>query len=421
MRLNEEEQAMLDGKYGDAVAIAIDYIIQLGEAFDAPRLVDIVYCHYPAEMSIYKGNVEEAVAYAATGASVRVPTTSSTLAVDVEKENITAAPAELISLQKKIVDAHRSLGILETFTCTPQHLGFIPPFGSYTALVESSAIIYYNSVLGVRSNRGGLLTRYSAVCGKYPLMGYLLNENRRGTHLFNVHIPDENMQSSDAWSALGFHIGKIVGSEVPVINGIHTFSQENLLSLGATLATSGSVTLFHMIGVTPEAPTLEAAFQWRIPCETHEVTLADLQKVYHEQNNIRINEPIDFVTLGCPHYTLTQLQYAASKLAGRKIASGVRFWICTNRMTRKQAEYSGFVDTIEKSGAKVVADTYPVESHMRQSTCREYGLAVPNIKAMVCNSGKMLRYVGDLIGCKVALTDVDSCIESAISGKLIKV
>ena len=87
-------------------------------------------------------------------------------------------------------------------------------------------------------------------------------------------------------------------------------------------------------------------------------------------------------------------------------------------MTRKQAEYSGFVKTIEDAGAKVVVDTCPVESHMRLSTCREFGLEIPNVKAMVCNSGKMIRYVGDLIGCKVALTNVDKCIESAIQGKL---
>jgi len=420
MKLTTQEKDMLNGKYGEDAAIAIDYIIQLGEAFDAKKLVDIVYCHYPAEMSIYKGNVEDGCDFAATGAKIRISTTSSTLAVDVEKPGITEAPQALIDLQQKVVDAHRSMGILETYTCTPQHLGFIPPFGSYTALVESSAIIYYNSVLGVRTNRGGLLTRYSAVCGKYPLMGYLLDDNRKGTHLFNVNIADEKMQTSDAWSALGFHIGKIAGSEVPVINGIKTFNQEFLLSFGATLATSGSVTLFHLIGVTPEAPSLQQAFQGAKPKETHVVEWTDLEKVYQEQNTLKQGDPVDFVTLGCPHYTLPQLQLTAEKLKGKKIAEGVRFWICTNRMTRKQAEYSGFVKTIEQSGAKVVADTCPVESHMRQSTCREFGLEVPNIKAMVCNSGKMLRYVGDLIGCKVALTDFDACIASAISGKLVQ-
>ena len=419
MILTKEEQDMLQGKNGPVAAEAIDYVIQLGEAFDAERLVDIVYCHYPAEMGIYSGNVEEAVAYSKKGGKVVVPTTSSTLCCDIEKPDITGIPQPLAILQKQIEQAHRHMGVFETYTCTPQHLGFIPPFSSYTALVESSAIIYYNSVLGVRTNRGGMLTRYSAICGKYPLMGYLLDENRKGTHYFKINIPEEKMKTSDAWSALGFYIGKIVGSEVPVIEGIKTFEQENLLSFGATLATTGSVTLFHMVGVTPEARTVEEAFQGKVPDKVYYITEKELESVYNEQNNIKIGEKIDFVNLGCPHYTLTQLKYVAEKLAGRKIADGVRFWVCTNRMTRKQAEFSGFVDTIEKSGAKVVVDTCPVESHMRISTCREFNLEIPNVKAMVCNSGKMIRYVGDLIGCKVALTNIDNCIESAIDGVLV--
>ena len=300
MKLTATEQDMLNGKYGPVVAEAIDYIVQLGEAFDAEKLVDIVYCHYPAEMGIYHGNVEEAVAYSLKGGKVRVPTTSSTLCCDLEKPEITGIPFSLASLQKEIEMAHRNMGIFETYTCTPQHLGFIPPFGSYTALVESSAIIYYNSVLGVRTNRGGMLTRYSAICGKYPLMGYLLDENRKGTHYFKVNIPAERMNSADAWSALGFVIGKIVGSEVPVIEGVKTSEQEFLLSFGATLATSGSVTLYHIVGVTPEAGTAEEAFQGNIPEVVYEITEQDLDRVYSEQNNIEPGDPVDFVNLGCP-------------------------------------------------------------------------------------------------------------------------
>lgn len=420
MKLTEKEQNMLSGKYGKAKAEAIDYIIQLGEAFGAEKLVDIAYCHYPAEMAIYKGNVEDVVRYAGSGAKVAVPTTSSTLCCDLEKPEITDCPTQLVELQKQVEPAHRQLGILETFTCTPQHLGFIPPFGSYAALVESSAIIYYNSLLGVRTNRGGLLTRYSAICGKYPLMGYLIDENRKGTHWFSVVADSDRFSTEDAWSALGFHIGKMVGGGVPVIEGVTTVHQEFLLALGATLATAGSVTLFHIPGITPEARTLNEAFQGKVPQKKFIVRNEDIDLVYAQLTSIREGDPIDFVTLGCPHYTLPLLQKAADMLKGKKVAPGVRFWICTNRMTRKQAEYSGIVDIIEKSGAKVIADTCPVESHMRQSTCREFGMKVPNAEAMVSNSGKMLRYVSDLIGCKIALTSMENCVLSALSGKLIK-
>ncbi|MBM2813509.1 MAG: hypothetical protein HW421_271 [Ignavibacteria bacterium] len=417
MILNEKEQAMLDGKYGEVVAEALDYLVQFGEAFGAEKLVDISYCHYPAEMAIYDGNVEDAVKYSSRGGKVVVPTTCSTLCSDLEKPEITGIPVQLAHLQAEVETAHRNMGIIETYTCTPQFLGFIPPFGSYNALVESSAIIYYNSVLGARTNRGGLFTRFAAITGKTPLMGYLLDENRKGTHYFKVNISQQRMDSYDAYSSLGMHIGAIVGSEVPVIDGIKPAKQEYLLALGAALATSGSVTLFHIPGVTPEARTVEEAFQGSQPKQSYELTESDLDAVYAKQTNIPVGTTIDFVTLGCPHYNLEQIRWVANKLEGRKIAEGVRFWVCTNRMTRRQAEYSGYVATIEEAGAKVIADTCPVESHMRISTCREFGLKIPNVEAMVCESGKMIRYVGDLIGCKTGLRNKEQCIEIAISGR----
>lgn len=408
---------MLDGEQGPVVAEALDYVIQFGEAFGAERLTDIAYCHYPAEMAIYEGSVEDLAEYAGRGGRVRVPTTTSTLCCDLERPDSTGCPAALCQLQARAETAHRSMGLLETYTCTPQNLGFIPPFGSRNLLVESSAIIYYNSVLGARTNRGGLLTRFSAICGKYPLMGYLLDENRRGTHLFNCSIPEERLRSTDAWSALGFHVGAIVGSRVPVITGVHTERQEQLIALGAALATSGAVSLFHLVGVTPEARSVSEALQGHIPEYSYKVSAADLDAVYRQLTTIDTGAEVDFVTLGCPHYSLEQLRVVAEKLAGHSVAEGVRCWVCTNRMTRGQARYSGYVDTIEQAGALVVADTCPVESHLRESTCREHGLAVPNARALVTNSAKMARYTGDLIGCRTALGSEDACLAAAVSGR----
>jgi hypothetical protein len=417
MKLTDRETAMLNGENGPVVAEAIDYLIQLGEAFDAERLVDIVYCHYPAEMGIYAGSVEDLVEYAKRGGKVAIPTTTTTLCSDLERPQITGIPKALADLQAQAEEAHRRMGIMETYTCTPEQLGFIPPFGSYLACTESSAIIYYNSVIGARTNRGGLFTRYAAITGKYPLMGYLLDENRKGTHYFKVNIPEERLRSNDAWTALGFHVGAIVGSDVPVIEGVKPLRQEWLIALGATLATSGSVTFYHIPGFTPEARTVDEAFHGKVPKDFYTVTEADLDAVYEKMSTVKPGSKIDFVDLGCPHYNLEQLRVVAEALRGKKIAEGVRFWVCTNRMTRKQAEYSGYVQDIEDSGAVVVADTCPVESHMRQSTCREYGLEIPNVKAMVTDSVKMSRYVRDLIGCETVLAHRDHCIQAALAGR----
>ncbi|MFH1676527.1 MAG: aconitase X catalytic domain-containing protein [bacterium] len=420
MKLTDDEKKMRDGGYGDVIAKAMDYLIQFGEAFDAEKFVDVIYAHYPAEMSIYRDSVEDVVEYAETGAKVKIPTTTSTLACDLEHWKECGCPEPVFDLQARAIPAHRKMGIIGTYTCTPQLLGFVPPKGSYIISVESSAIIYFNSVLGARTNRGGVFTRYSAVTGKYPLMGYLLDKQRRGTHLFNIKLDPSDLKNDSDYSALGFHIGGIVGSEVPVLDSIGVPNQNNLISLGAALATSGSVTLFHAPGHTAEADSVDDAFCGEKPKEINEVNREDIKAGYEKLTNIGKGESIDFVTLGCPHYNLEQIRFVAEWISERdaKIHPDVRFWICTNRMTKRHAEWEGHVKTIEDAGGMIICDSCPVESHMRISTCNEFGLKVPQIEAMVTDSCKMARYVGDLIGCKTALRSLEDCLKAAVAGKL---
>ena len=274
MRLTREEEAMLKGGHGEVVAEAMDYLVQFGEAFGAERLVDVVYCHHPAEMAIYRGEIDEICELAERGARVVVPTTSSTLCYDLDQPEATGIPEDLAREQWRVVDPHKRMGIAATYTCTPYLLGYIPPRGAYIATVESSAIIYYNSVLGCRTNRGGTFTRYSAITGKYPYMGYLLDEHRRGTHRVQVEVPPERLRCPLDFSLLGFYVGGCVGSEVPVFDvrdlagyGGSFARQENLMALGAALATSGSVTVYHIPGVTAEARTTGEAFGGCAPRE----------------------------------------------------------------------------------------------------------------------------------------------------------
>ncbi len=420
LRLTDDEKKMLDGGYGEPMAKALDYLVQFGDAFDAERFADVIYAHYPAEMSIYRGSVEDAVEYADTGARVCIPTTSSTLGCDLDQWEAQGCPKPLADLQAKVVGAHAKMGILGTYTCTPQLLGFIPPRDSFIISVESSAIIYFNSVLGARTNRGGVFTRYSAVTGKYPLMGYLLDANRRGTHLFEIDLEPDDLKSNSDYSALGFAVGAHVGSEVPVFDKLGVPSHTDMLSLGAALATSGSVTLFHAPGHTAEADSVESAFHGGIPLETIRIGKVEIAGVYEKLTNISPGGEIDFVTLGCPHYDLEQLRYVADwfRDRGEKVCPDVRLWICTNRMTKQAATWHGYTKIIEDAGGLVICDSCPVESHMRTSTCTEYGLPTPNIRSMVCDSCKMARYVGDLIGCKTASVDKDGCLDAAVRGKL---
>jgi predicted aconitase len=423
MNLTREEEAMLNGAHGEVVAEAMDYLVQFGDAFDAERMVDVVYCHHPAEMAIYRGEIDEICELADRGARVAVPTTSSTLCYDLDQPEATGIPEELAGDQRRVVEPHRCMGIAATYTCTPYLLGYIPPKGAYIATVESSAIIYYNSVLGCRTNRGGTFTRYSAITGKYPYMGYLLDENRRGTHRVRVEVPPEGLQCPLDFSLLGFCVGEVVGSEVPVFDvhdpagyGTAFARQENLIALGAALATSGSVTVYHIPGVTAEMKTVQEAFGGQAPREEMVVTREELDRVRLDLTTA-IDDEVDFVLLGCPHYNLEQLRVVAGLLDGKRVHENVRFWICTPRMIKLAAAWDGYLAPIERAGAKVIADTCAVESHMRMSTCVEYGLPVPQINTMVTDSTKQARYVKDLIGCRTVLADMEACVTAAMEGR----
>ncbi len=421
MKLTDKEKAILQGEQGEGLQKALDYIVQLGEAFDAEKLVDITYCHYLAEMSIYKGDIDILEDISKYGLKAVVPTTTSTLCYDLDDTKLTGIPEELAIEQYKVVDLHRKMNIEPTYTCTPYLLGYIPATGSYIASAESSAIIWFNSVLGAKTNRGGIFTKFSALTGKTPYMGYLMDENRKGTHLFNINLRLKNLKSEMDWSLLGFHIGKIVGSEIPVLvlpdEFKGTIKQEWLIALGAALATSGSVAMFHIVGITPEAPSLKAAFQGTKPKITLNVNEKDLKEAW-EENNTSKSTTVDFILLGCPHYSYHQLKYLAGLLEGKKIKDSVQFWITTMRGIKMQAKWSGLLDIIEKSGAKVISDTCAVESHMRVSTCRQFGLKVPQFNVMLTDSVKQARYVKDLIGSEVRLADIHSCVNAAITGEI---
>lgn len=417
MKLTDNEKKMLQGEYGPVRAKALDYLVQFGDAFGAENLIPISYCHYPAEMAIYDGFCEDVEAFANQEIQVVVPTTSSTLCCDIVDPSLTKCPEQLYKTQYKTKQAFQKMGILETFTCTPQQIGFVPPFNSYISSVESSAIIYFNSVLGARTNRGGLFTRYSSITGKYPAMGYMLDKNRIPTILFEVDIKPHYLSRVDQWSIVGYIIGEQAQDQVPYIflsTPTHPTTSQ-IISFGAAMATSGSVTLFHMEGVTPEASAykkLRKGFEDKVVLSKQEID-ATRQKF----QMIEENQPIDFVVLGCPHANLELIRYTTEKMESRTIHKDVTFWICTNRMTKLQASHCGYTDKLQQSGIKLVADTCPVESHLRKNICTQYNLPYPRFSSMVSNSLKMLHYSRNLLGVKTALLSTNQCIESAIKGK----
>lgn len=413
MRLTDEEKRMHHGERGPVVAQAMDYVVKLGEACDSESLVDISYAHvYPGEAYHYKA-IDEILEMAAAGARVVIPTTTNPISTDVEQWQTIGAPEEFARRQLSVVPAHKKIGMACTYSCTPYLMGYLPPKGSHIASMESSAVIYFNSMLGARSNRDGPFSIYAAITGKYPACGYHLDENRKGTHL--VHV-EAKLSSFTDYGALGFVIGERVGGDVPVITGSVSPRQEELIIMGAAMATSGYVTLYHIPGVTAECQTIEQVFDKSASYDESSVDANDIRKVYEKLHTAK-SDTIDFVYLGCPHYTLEQVRQVAALITGRKVHRDVTFWVMTHRAAKAIADRAGYTDALKDAGVLLVCDSCAAMSHLRQNTRLLYNLPIPAVNNMITDSVKMAKYVNDGIGCTTIVAKVEDCIEAAVTGK----
>ncbi|MBM4421675.1 MAG: DUF521 domain-containing protein, partial [Chloroflexi bacterium] len=227
------------------------------------------------------------------------------------------------------VKAHTELGCASAMTCTPYWAGHWPTWNMHMTSIESGVTVSCNSVLGAHTNRDGFFSVYAALTGRYPRFGYHLDRNRVGTHRVKVAAA---LNGTTDFSCLGFHIGKIVGTQVPVFDG---FSRrptlDELDALGAGLATTGGVSMFIVPGITPPFDSIESAFAGSASRQELVVKQADIDAVYGMFETTSRGGAVDFVHLGCPHASLEEMKDYARLLGGRKAAPTVDFWITTSR------------------------------------------------------------------------------------------
>jgi predicted aconitase len=413
MQLTDEEKRMYDGVYGPIVARAMDYLVKLGEACDAESLLDISYAHVDPGVAYHHIDIDETLELAEAGAKVVVPTSTTQHCIDMEQWQNMGVPEGLAQRQLSIIPAHQKMGIAGTYSCTPYLIGYLPPKGSHIASIESSAVIYFNSLLGARSNRDGPFAIYAALTGKYPACGYHLKENRKATHLFRV---ETKLSGPTDYGALGFHIGALVGDGVPVITGLVSARQEELIALGAAMATSGQVALYHIPGVTAEWRTFGDMFAKSNSHNEFSIGAKEIFNVYEKLHTAKDNH-VDFVDLGCPHYTLEQVRKTASLIRGRKVHGNVKLWVFTSRAIKAIADRTGYSATIKDAGGLVVCDCCGTSSHLRQTVCREYNMSVPSVNITMTDSVKQCKYANDSIGSQTILAKVEDCIEAAITGR----
>ena len=400
MKLTEEQQAMRDGACGKGAAMAMNIQCAIGEGFEAPRLVPVSRVHI--SLSAQNADIWFTEKMTAAGAKARVvPTVNPGYCEEFFRKAGVMDDAGAENMRRTEA-AYKKLGARMTLSCTPYIFENTPEFGEICALSETSVTIYANSVLGARTNRESAMSAAcAAITGFIPEYGMLLPENRAGNVLVRVSA---KVDSTFRFALLGL-CGKKIGKGIPVFLGLpEKITTEEHIALGANLNVSGSYDMYHIPGITPEAPDTETAFGGRKPEREVEITDADLEEAL-KTYSFDPEPSIDFVVLGCPHYTLEQVRQAAAFLEGKKAL--VPVWIFVSRSILPEAEEKGYRQALKEAGAELIPDTCVDETCCFKHWIGKFGAT---------DSPKGLYYM-ETWGIRMSVRDMETCLTWAVEGK----
>ncbi|HJX13028.1 MAG TPA: aconitase X catalytic domain-containing protein [Dehalococcoidales bacterium] len=420
MLLTNEEKATLDGKEGLARRKAMELLVKYGEALGAERLVDTnnVCVSITGRASLAGkttgkvGDIDAVVSkfYLDSEEEFEIPrvkTYTCRLIRDMdpvhwELQGIAPGVHEE-SLKTERFGAR--IGMQLMHTCAPYLIGNVPVMGEHCAWIESSAVIYCNSVLGGRTNIEGMESATAAMLvGKTPDWGYHLDDNRLGTHLVEVEYQPESVMD---WGLLGYYTGEIVQEYVPVYRGVRRAPNiARFKHHGAAAASSGGVEMYHVIGFTPEAHTLEQAFGRKKPVMTLKFGPAERRTAYDNLTSAKDNN-VDFVMLGCPHNNLEELWNAARLLEGKHVHENTSLWIFTPRALKTIADLEGITEIIARAGGVLMTDTCPCIGRFSPKGTR----------TAATDSAKHAHYMPAILGLPTWFGSQADCIDAAVTGK----
>jgi hypothetical protein len=391
MHLTNLEERMLSGENGEVLERMFRLLVRLGEIYGADRMIPINSSQVAgvSYKSIGDPGVEFLEDYASKNAKVKVVTFLNPAGMDIEDWQKLNIPPSFAEKQLRIMNAFKKMGIVISATCTPYLAGNLPRFREHIAWSESSAISFSNSVIGARTNReGGPSALAAALCGVTPNYGLHLDENRKPQMLVEVNA---KLEDSADFGALGYVVGKQVKNRIPYFRGIKDVDTDQLKALGAAMAASGAVALYHVEDMTPEAHLMETK-----GLEKLSVSDKDVNETF---SKLTTGKEPDIVILGCPHSSLKEIMMVSRKLEGKRLKKPL--WICTSRMVKEAANRMGFTQTIEAAGGKVVADTCMVVSPIEDM----------GYKTTAVNSGKAANYLPGFCKQNVIFGRLDSILE----------
>ena len=413
-RLTDEERGMLAGEAGPAAATALGILAGYAEALGAEALLPIVGAHIDGCIFHGQASLDFVERFAAVGGRVRVPTTLNVGSIDLIHPGLIRLPDTEQAKPRRLMEAHEALGCIPSFTCAPYQTMFRPQFGQQVAWGESNAIAFANSVIGARTDRyGDFIDLCCALTGRAPAWGLHLDTNRRGRVLFRLAGFPASAEPGDAlYVAIGLLIGARSGDRVPVIEGLPPPRDEDQLkALGAAAASSGSVGLFHIVGVTPEAPSLGDAFAGRQPEETIIVTPDDIAATLRQLSRAPDGSPLTAICLGTPHFSRAEWDRLLPLLRDMAPGRGIPIYVNTGRDTLRTLEAAGVLKGLDAARLIPVVDT-----------CTYVTAILERLDGVVMtNSGKWAHYAPGNLGVRVAFGTVEDCIASAATGRVIRV
>ena len=407
MRLSDEDKGKLAGEAGTSTAIAMELVVASGRALGAEKLLDISAAHVDSCLYHGRASLDFAEKLAVDGATVAVPATLNVSSLDLLHPDLYRGDAETAVRARALMEAYVAMGCLPTWTCAPYQLANRPRLGEQVAWGESNAIVFANSVLGARTNRyGDFLDISCAIIGRAPAVGLHTDEGRLATVLVDLVVPESWLDGELLYVALGHVVGKTVGTAVCVISGLDDrASEDRLKALGAAAASSGAVGMFHVVGVTPEAATLDEATGGRAPARSVIVDADALRAAVAELSSD--SQALGAVSVGTPHASFQELATIARLVDGR--TTTVPFYVNTSRDVHATARAEGHIAVIERFGATMVTDTCTYTTPIMGDPTG----------AVMTNSGKWAYYAPGNLGVDVVLASLSDCVESAVSGRVI--
>lgn len=407
IELTEHDRALLDGQHGKAAQVAMQIVLRMAELQGARCLVDVTQAHIDGCIYTGPASLRFAEQLVQWGANVRVPTTLNSISVDQRRWRELGIDPALGEPASALGDAYMAMGAQLSFTCAPYLLDSAPKAGEQIVWAESNAVVYANSVLGARTLKyPDYLDICIALTGRAPLIGCHLDAQRKAR--LQIELPALGELDDAFYPLLGYHIGALAGSRIPLVRGLENRkpSLDDLKAFGAAFATTSAAPLFHIAGITPEAIDPEQVLEMEVSIPVEKIRLTDLLVSWRELNSAR-DSRVDVVSLGNPHFSLSEFAHLARLCLGRHKHPEVVLAITCGRAVLEQAREAGHIAVIEAFGATLVTDT---------CWCMLGEPVIPpGATTLMTNSGKYAHYAPGLVGRKVHFASLAECVDTACS------